>query len=243
MSAPFGPATLAGERPGTPAPTSRPVDRAAFDPSVYLVTDTALCGGRDGVLATVRQAVVGGVTAVQLRDPGAATRDLAALGAALLALLRPAGVPLVVDDRVDVALAIDADGAHVGQRDLDPLAARRLLGPGRHLGLSVSTPAEARAAAALAPGTVDLLGVGPVRPTSSKADARAAIGLDGLAAVAAASRAAGGPPCVAIGGLSAPDIPALREAGAVGAAVISAVCGTRDPRAATRALRDAWDAR
>jgi thiamine-phosphate pyrophosphorylase len=216
---------------------------SGLDPAVYLVTDTSLCGGFDGVTSTVRAAVRGGVTAVQLRDPGASTRELTRLGEALLAVLRPAGVPLVVDDRLDVALAIGADGAHVGQRDLDPVSARRLLGPGRHLGLSVSTPDEARAAAALPPGTVNLLGVGPVNPTTSKTDARPAIGVDGLAAVTAAARAAGGPPCVAIGGLTARDVPALRAAGAVGAAVISAVCGTADPQAATRALATAWAAR
>ncbi|QAY70565.1 thiamine phosphate synthase [Xylanimonas protaetiae] len=231
----------AAVRPG--ASPAGPGVRGAFDPAVYLVTDTVRCGGPAGVLDTVRAALAGGVTAVQLRDPGASTRELAALGEALLAVLRPAGVPLVVDDRVDVALAIGADGAHVGQHDLDPVAARRLLGPGRHLGLSVTTPAEAVAAAALPAGTLDLLGVGPVHATTSKADARPAIGLDGLAAVAAAARAAGAPPCVAIGGLRAVDVPALRAAGAVGSAVVSAVCGTPDPRAATAALAHAWRAR
>ncbi|QAY62269.1 thiamine phosphate synthase [Xylanimonas allomyrinae] len=217
--------------------------RTAFDPAVYLVTDTTQCGGPAGVVATVRAAVAGGATAVQLRDPDASTRELAELGAALLAVLRPAGVPLVVNDRIDVALAIGADGAHVGQGDLDPVTARRLLGPEAHLGLSVSTTREAAAAAALPPGTLDLLGVGPVRTTTSKANARPAIGVDGLAAITAAARAAGAPPCVAIGGLRAGDLPALRAAGAVGAAVISAVCGTPDPRAAAAALAAAWQAR
>jgi thiamine-phosphate pyrophosphorylase len=210
--------------------------RPPFDPSVYLVTDTAQCGGPDGVVATVDAAVTGGVTAVQLRDPGATTRELVDLGHALVALLRPRGVPLIVDDRVDVALAIDADGAHVGQRDLDPVSARRLLGPGRHLGLSVSTPEEARAAAGLPPGTVDLLGVGPVRPTLSKADARPAIGLGRLAVVAAATDL----PCVAIGGLRAADVPALHDAGAAGSAVVSAVCGRPDPARAAREIAGAW---
>ncbi|PZR55379.1 thiamine phosphate synthase [Xylanimonas oleitrophica] len=212
---------------------------ARLDPTVYLVTDTRLCGGPAGVVETVRGAVSGGVTAVQLRDPGASTRELVALGEALLALLRPVGVPLVVDDRVDVALALGADGAHVGQSDLDPVAARRLLGPGRHLGLSVSTPDEARAAVALPPGTVDLLGVGPVNPTTSKADARPAVGADGLARVVHAA-SAGRLPCVAIGGLRTQDVPALHAAGAAGSAVVSAVCGTPDPEAATRSLVRAW---
>lgn len=210
--------------------------RLLFDPTVYLVTDTAQCGGPAGVVATVGAAVDGGVTAVQLRDPGATTRELVDLGRALVALLRPRGVPLVVDDRVDVALAIDADGAHVGQSDLDPVSARRLLGQDRHLGLSVSTPEEARAAACLPPGTVDLLGVGPVRPTATKSDARPAIGFARLGVVTAAT----GLPCVAIGGLRATDVAALHGAGAAGSAVVSAVCGRPDPAAAARELARAW---
>jgi thiamine-phosphate pyrophosphorylase len=211
--------------------------RLRLDPSVYLVTDTQQCGGPAGVVATVDAAVKGGVTAVQLRDPGATTRELVDLGRALVALLRPRGVPLVVDDRVDVALAVGADGVHVGQSDLDPVSARRLLGPERHLGLSVSTPEEARATADLPPGTVDLLGVGPVRPTLSKTDARPAIGFARLAVVAAATHL----PCVAIGGLRAADVPALHDAGAAGSAVVSAVCGRPDPASAAREIARAWD--
>ncbi|MFI2485711.1 thiamine phosphate synthase [Promicromonospora kroppenstedtii] len=210
--------------------------RIRLDPSVYLVTDTQQCGGPTGVVATVGAAVDGGITAVQLRDPAASTRELVDLGRALVALLRPLGVPLVVDDRVDVALAIDADGAHVGQRDLDPVSARRLLGPDRHLGLSVSTPEEARAVADLPAGTVDLLGVGPVRPTLTKTDARAAIGFARLGVVTAASAF----PCVAIGGLRAADVAALHAAGAAGSAVVSAVCGRPDPAAAAREIARAW---
>jgi len=210
--------------------------RTRFDPSLYLVTDTRQCGGPDGVVATVRAAVTGGVTAVQLRDPRATTRELVDLGHALVELLRPLGVPLIVDDRVDVALAIDADGVHVGQQDLDPVSARRLLGPGRHLGLSVGTPEQARTAGDLPAGTVDLLGVGPVRPTLSKADARPAIGFDGLAAVIAATDL----PCVAIGGLGAADVPALHAAGAAGSAVVSAVCGRPEPGESARQITEAW---
>lgn len=212
--------------------------RIRLDPSVYLVTDTQQCGGPAGVVATVGAAVDGGVTAVQLRDPAASRRELVDLGRALVTLLRPLGVPLIVDDRVDVALAIDADGAHVGQRDLDPVSARRLLGPDRHLGLSVSTPEEARAVADLPAGTVDLLGVGPVRPTLTKTDARAAIGLARLGVVTAATPL----PCVAIGGLRAADVGALHRAGAAGSAVVSAVCGRPDPAAAAREIARAWAA-
>ena len=207
-----------------------------LDVSVYLVTDTAQCGGPAGVVQTVRRAAAGGATAVQVRDPAATTRELAALAAAVRHALQGSGVPLIVNDRVDVALAVGADGVHVGQQDLDPVAARRLIGPDLHLGLSVSDPSQHLAAMALPAGTVDLLGVGPVRDTPSKTDAAPALGFAGLAAVCAA-----GPlPCVAIGGLTAADAAAVKSGGAVGMAVISAICGQEDPAAAAAALRAAW---
>ncbi len=211
---------------------------SAIDATVYLVTDTALCGGPAGVLETVRQAVHGGVTAVQVRDSSATTRELAALCAAVLEALRGTGVPLIVNDRVDVALAVGVDGVHVGQRDLHPLAARRLIGPDKHLGLSISTAAELVEALDLPAGTVDLLGVGPIRDTPSKTDASPALGFEGLAAICRSSPL----PCVAIGGLGVTDIADLKSSGAVGLAVISAICGRVDPKAETRELVSAWRA-
>jgi thiamine-phosphate pyrophosphorylase len=210
-----------------------------FDFSVYLVTDTRLCGGPAGVLETVRRAVAGGVSAVQVRDPLATTRELAELAAGLLKVLRGSGVPLIVNDRADVALAVGADGLHIGQSDLDPVAARRLIGPSLHLGLSISTPAEQLAAAALPAGTVDLLGVGPIRETPSKTDASPALGWSGLGRICHDSAV----PCVAIGGLGVGDIDALKRAGAVGLAVISAICGRPDPQASARELASAWRSR
>ncbi len=206
------------------------------DPAVYLVTDTALCGGPAGVVDTVRRAVAGGVTAVQVRDPLATTRDLAALSAAVLDALAGSRVPLIVNDRVDVALAVGADGVHVGQRDLDPVAARRLIGPALHLGLSISTMPELQAALDLPAGTVDLFGVGPVRETPSKTDAAPALGFAGLTRICTASTV----PCVAIGGIGVTDAAAVKGSGALGLAVISAICGREDPQAAARALVTAW---
>jgi thiamine-phosphate diphosphorylase len=207
-----------------------------LDFSVYLVTDTAQCGGPAGVVDTVRAAAAGGVTAVQVRDPAATTRELAALAGAVRDVLRGSGIPVIVNDRVDVALAVGADGVHVGQQDLDPVSARRLLGPGMHLGLSVSDPSQHAAAMALPPGTVDLLGVGPIRDTPSKTDAAPALGFDGLAALCAA----GTLPCVAIGGLRTADAARVKAGGAVGMAVISAICGQPDPAAAAAELLAAW---
>ncbi len=167
--------------------------RMDFDLSVYLVTDHALCGQR-GVIETVRQAIAAGATMVQLRDPTAKTRALVEEARALVALLRPAGIPFIVDDRVDVAIAAQADGVHLGQSDMAVADARALMGPGPLLGLSITAMADL--AVSDLEG-VDYLGVGPVFHTATKADAAPAMGLAGLAAVRAASSL----PIVAIGGI------------------------------------------
>jgi thiamine-phosphate pyrophosphorylase len=139
-------------------------------------------------------------------------------------------VPLIVNDRVDVALAIDADGVHVGQDDMPAPLARRLLGAGRILGVSAGTVEEALQAQA---DGADYLGTGDVYGTPSKADAGAPIGVAGLAAVARAVAI----PVVAIGGIQVGNAAAAIRAGASGVAVISAVVGAPDPEAAARALR------
>ncbi len=214
------------------------MSRDELDLSLYLVTDTALCEPA-GVVATVAAAVTAGVTAVQLRDPAADEDHLVALGRALAALLRGTGVPLLVNDRVDLVAAIGADGAHVGQGDTGPLQARRLLGPGAVLGLSVQTVEHVVAARALGPGVVDYLGVGPVWPQVTKPDAASPGGPARLRDVVTASPW----PCVAIGGIDAARAAQVRAAGAAGIAVVSAVCGRPDVGAATRRLRAAWTGR
>jgi thiamine-phosphate pyrophosphorylase len=166
------------------------------DLTLYLVTDSALCGER-GVLETVRAALPGGVTAVQVREPGATTRELCALSRAVHEVLAGTGVPLIVNDRLDVALAVGAEGVHLGQSDLDPADARRLGGAGLLIGLSVSTPEQVAHAAARPAGTLDYLGVGPVHATTTKPEAAAPLGLDGTRQLVAASPL----PCVAIGGV------------------------------------------
>jgi len=209
---------------------------SAIDAAVYLVTDTAMCGGPAGVVDTVRLAVAGGVTAVQVRDPSATTRELTALAVAVLDAVRGTGIPLIINDRADVALAVGAHGVHVGQRDLHPVDARRLIGPALHLGLSISTERDLQEAIALPSGTVDLLGVGPIRPTPSKIDAAPALGFQELARMCRSASI----PCVAIGGLGIGDIAALKATGVVGLAVISAICGRGDPSGASRELINAW---
>jgi thiamine-phosphate pyrophosphorylase len=199
--------------------------RRDLDLSVYLVTDTGLCGAR-GVVETVRQAISAGATVVQLRDPVSKTRMLVELARDLLAILRPASIPLIVNDRVDVALAAGADGVHVGQADMTTADARNLIGPEPILGLSITALADLDATALAG---VDYLGVGPVFATVTKADAAPAMGLTGLAAVRAASAL----PIVAIGGIHAGNTADVIAAGADGVAVVSAICAAPDAVAAT----------
>ena len=210
--------------------------RPPLDLSLYLVTDTALCG-QFGVAATVSAAVDAGVTVVQLRDEHATDDELVSLGRQILAVLDGTDVPLIVNDRVHLVDAIGAHGGHVGQSDLGIGQARALLGPTAYLGLSAQTVEHVAAAREHADGTVDYLGVGPVWGTATKLDAAAPRGLERLHQVTSASPW----PCVAIGGINRQRLPQVRRAGAAGAAVVSAICGQPDVAAATRALRAAWD--
>ncbi|ROQ63944.1 thiamine-phosphate pyrophosphorylase [Rathayibacter sp. PhB152] len=211
-----------------------------IDLSLQLVTDTRLCGPR-GVPAVVAAAVAGGVRIVQVRDHEATAAELVALTCAVAAVLDER-TTLLVDDRVDVVLAARlagarVDGVHVGQSDLPVLAARSILGAGAVIGLTANTPAHLAAAHALPAGTVDYLGVGVIRATATKPDHPVPLGIDGFAALAAATPL----PCVAIGGVTAGDAAALRAAGAAGLAIVSAICAADDPESAARAFRAEWD--
>ena len=198
------------------------------DYSLCLVTDARLGGGRP-LSDLVRAAVEGGVTLVQLREKDGSARSILAQAAALRALLAPRAVPLIVNDRLDLALAAGADGVHLGQGDLPCAVARRLAGPDFLLGVSVSSPAEA--AQAESEGA-DYLGVSPVFDTPTKRDTPSATGLAGLRAIRAATRL----PLVAIGGIHAGNAAEVIRAGADGVAVVSAIMAARDPRAAAHAL-------
>jgi thiamine-phosphate pyrophosphorylase len=205
---------------------SRPLDL-----SLYLVTDPGLCASH-GLADTVRAAVAGGVSIVQLRDKQAPDELLIEQGRALKAALAGTGVPLIINDRLRVAAEVGADGVHVGQSDASVAAARELLGPRAIVGLSIQTIDQARAVAAL---PVDYVGIGPVFATVTKADHAAPLGCDGLAAV----RTATDFPAVAIGGLAAAHADCVLSAGCQGLAVVSAVCGNPDPEAAAAALATA----
>lgn len=206
-----------------------------FDPTLYLVTDTALCAPRS-VPEVVAAAVAGGVTAVQVRDKTASRRELLELTRAVQAVLADRrDVAVVVDDALDVALLAGADGVHVGQSDL-PVAEVRRHAPQLHLGLSVGTPDELAAALALPAGTVDLLGLGPVRATPTKTDAGPALGIAGLAGLV---RGARGLTTVAIGGIHADGAAEVAATGVDGICVVSDICAAADPRAAAATLREA----
>jgi thiamine-phosphate pyrophosphorylase len=196
--------------------------------ALIVVTDPGVPAGLTLVEA-VRAALRGGAPAIQLRAKDAPARAAAQLARELLAETRAAGALLFINDRVDIALAAGADGAHLGDEDLPLAAARRIVPPGFLLGMSADSVQLAREAER---DGADYLGVGPVYGTASKADAGAPIGTARIAEVAAAVRI----PIVGIGGIHATTAAPVVQAGAAGVAVISAVMHAPDPEAATRAL-------
>lgn len=195
---------------------------------LYLVTDRSLTLGRS-LKKVVARAVQGGVSIVQLREKEATTRSFVETALQLKALLDPCSVPLLINDRVDVALAVGAAGVHLGQEDLPYPLARRLLGPQAIIGLSVETEGQVLAAEAY---DVDYLGVSPIFPTPTKKDTRGSWGLNGLTRVRQLSRH----PLVAIGGLNIINAGAAISAGADSIAVVSAICSAEDPREAAAGL-------
>ncbi|MBI3942178.1 MAG: thiamine phosphate synthase [Chloroflexi bacterium] len=200
-----------------------------MDWSVYVITDAALSRGRSH-LEVIEAAIRGGATVVQYREKSVSTRQMIKEGEALQELCRAHGIPLFINDRVDIALAMKADGVHVGQEDMPAAIVRWLVGPEVLIGVSAETVELARQAVAEG---ADYLGVGSVFATSTKADAGVPIGLDRLAAIVKAVPL----PVVAIGGINAGNAAEVIRAGAAGAAVVSAVVAAEDVEAATRALR------
>jgi thiamine-phosphate pyrophosphorylase len=200
---------------------------------LILVTDRALTCGRD-LQDVVTAAVQGGVTCVQLREKQLGGADFLAQALALKALLAPRNIALVINDRVDVALACGAQGVHLGQSDMPVEDARRLLPPNVFIGWSVETMIDVVRSAAL---PVDYLGVSPIFATLTKTDTKAPWGLQGLQQVRAASVL----PLVAIGGLHAGNALDVLRAGADGLALVSALCSAQDPQAAAATLRALCD--
>jgi thiamine-phosphate pyrophosphorylase len=196
---------------------------------LYLVTDQASLRGRtlaDVVLA----AVTGGVRCVQLREKALATRDFVALALAVKDLLAPFDVPLIINDRLDVALACGAQGVHLGQSDMPAALARQLLPPEVFIGLSVENLADVARAAGQ---PVDYLGISPVYATPIKTDTARPWGLAGVRQVRALTRL----PLVAIGGIHQGNAAQVLQAGADGLAVVSAICSAADPQAAAQSFQ------
>ena len=197
---------------------------------LMVLTDAFLLKGRD-VVDVCRQAVAGGATAVQVRWKPAPARDVADLARALVHAL---SVPVLVNDRADVALTVGAAGVHLGQDDVPAGALAAHLPPGFIVGLSVGSPVEAAAADPRA----DYWSVGPCYATASKPDAGAPLGPEGFGKLARLAPA--GVPVIGIGGITPDNAPALRRAGAAGVAVIASVLGSSEPERAARALRLAF---
>lgn len=196
---------------------------------LYLVADRGYAAGRR-LRPIVEAAVRAGVSLVQIRDKGDDARAFLAEALELRDALAGTGVPLLINDRIDIARAVGADGVHLGQSDLSPSIAREQLGPNAIVGLSIENRTQ------IGDGRfdgVDYLGVGPIFATSTKSDAAPPIGLDGLAAIRAATRL----PMVGIGGIGAANAASVRAIGVDGICVVSAILGALDPAAATRALR------
>lgn len=201
--------------------------RPSFNPSLYLVTDRDLARGRP-LHEVVAAAVAGGVTMVQLREKHCSTRMFMAEALALLPLLRAHGVPLLINDRVDVALAVGADGVHLGQEDMPPAAARTLLGPDALIGLTLDTPEQA---AEVDMACVDYVGISAYASTT-KTDVRYIFVHEEVRRL----RRTLSVPIVAIGGINAGNAAALVRAGADGVAVVSAIMAADDPRTASAEL-------
>jgi thiamine-phosphate pyrophosphorylase len=198
---------------------------------LYVIIDPAACGTRSAI-DVARLALDGGASLLQWRDKRRDKGDQLADARVIAALCREHGALFIANDHADLAIASGAPGVHLGQHDLPIEAVRPIVGPGMIIGVSTNNAAEARAAEAAG---ADYIAVGAIFATSSKDVTRPA-SLDRLREVKAAVRV----PVIAIGGISVGNISAVVDAGADGAAVISAVCGAADPRAAAAELAEAW---
>lgn len=202
---------------------------ANIDYSLYLVTDRKLSKGRK-ISEIVRQAVCGGVSIVQLREKNSDTLDIIREALSIRDILRTAKIPLVINDRIDVALAVEADGIHLGQKDMPLEMARKIVGNQMFIGISVESVNDAIAAEQQG---ADYVSVSPVFATPTKTDTALPLGIEGVRAVRNAVKI----PVVAIGGLNADNISEVIRNGADGVAVVSAIISADDPKKAALTLR------
>ncbi|MBK5721169.1 thiamine phosphate synthase [Dysgonomonas sp. Marseille-P4677] len=204
-----------------------------FDLSLYLVTDRSLSLGRP-LEDVVEEAVKGGVTMVQLREKDCSTKDFYDLAVRLKACLKQYNIPLIINDRLDIALACDAEGLHIGQSDMPYTIARKLLGKDKIIGLSVESISDAIDANKL---DVDYIGISPVFSTSTKTDTALAFGLDGVRQISQISEH----PSVGIGGINIKNAKDIILAGADGLSVVSAIMSATDPKESAIQLRKIID--
>ena len=200
--------------------------------SLYLVTDRAILKGRD-LCQAVEGALRGGVTLVQLREKEVASRDFYQIALVLKELTVKYKVPLLINDRLDIALAVSADGIHIGQEDLPLQVARRILGPEKIIGYSVSNTEEAVYGEKYG---ADYLGAGPVYNTTTKAIIIPPLGVEGLRNIKESVSI----PVVGIGGINLDNVGEVKQSGADGVSIVSGILGSLDPAETSRELREAW---
>lgn len=207
------------------------INKQAIDYSLYLVTDRDILRGRD-FITCVEEALAGGTSILQLREKSVSSRDFYYLALELKDLCQKHHVPFIINDRLDIMLAVDADGLHIGQEDIPVQVARHIIGSDKLLGYSVGSVEEAISGAEWA----DYLGAGTVFPTNSKSDTGEPIGIAGLQAIKKAVDL----PVVAIGGVNKDNLPAVKAAGIDGIAIISAVLGQENIPQASQELLQLW---
>lgn len=204
------------------------MNKNKVDYSLYLVTDRNLTLARE-LLYVIEEAILGGVTIVQLREKDSLTRDFYQLAKQVAEMTKKYQVPLIINDRLDIALAVNAEGLHIGQSDLPYQVARKILGPDAIIGLSVESIQDAEDAESL---DVDYLGISPVFSTNTKTDIAQPLGLEGIKAIRKFSQHK----LVAIGGINKSNTKEIISAGADGIAVVTAICSAQSPRNASNQL-------
>ena len=204
------------------------MNKSEINYGLYLVTDRDLTLGRD-LLYVIEEAILGGVTLVQIREKECSSREFYDIALKVATLTKKHNIPLIINDRLDIALAVEAEGLHIGQSDIPYPIARKLLGKDAIIGLSVESVQDARDAESL---DVDYLGISPVFSTTTKTDTAEALGIEGIKEIKKLSSHK----LVAIGGINLSNTNEIISAGADGIAVVSAICSAKSPREASEEL-------
>jgi thiamine-phosphate pyrophosphorylase len=207
------------------------MNKTEIDYGLYLVTDRELTLGRD-LLYIIEEAILGGVTVVQLREKNCSSREFYDIAVKVATLTKIYNIPLIINDRLDIALAVNAEGLHIGQSDIPYPIARKILGKDAIIGLSVESVQDARDTESL---DVDYLGISPVFSTNTKIDTAKPLGIEGIREIKKLSSHK----LVAIGGINLKNTKEIISAGADGIAVVSAICSAKSPREASEELNKA----